>query len=60
MMIHVNTTTGSWRECLQQLQVNLRVMNTHEGKSDQSPAVQVFSNEGVDIIAILESIKQRR
>jgi hypothetical protein len=35
-------------------------MNTHEGKGDQSPAAQMFSNEGVDYIAILESIKQRR
>jgi hypothetical protein len=60
MRIHVNTAAGSWRERLQQLQVNLRVMNTHEGKCDQSPAAQMFSNEGVDGIAILESIKQRR
>jgi hypothetical protein len=60
MRIHVNTSTGIWRERLQQLQVNLRVMNTHEGKCDQSPAVQVLSNEGVDSIAVLESIKQRR
>jgi hypothetical protein len=35
-------------------------MNAHEGKCDQSPTVQVLSNEGVDSIAILESIKQRR
>jgi hypothetical protein len=60
MRIHVNTVAGSWRERLQQLQVNLRVMNTHEGKCDQSLAAQVLSNEGVDSIAILESIKQRR
>jgi hypothetical protein len=60
MRIHVNTATGSWRECLQQLQVNLRVMNAHEGKCDQSPTAQVLSNEGVDSIAVLESIKQRR
>jgi hypothetical protein len=60
MMIHVNTTTRSWRERLQQLQVNLRVMNTHEGKGDQSPAAQVFSNERVESITVLESIKQRR
>jgi hypothetical protein len=60
MRIHLNTATGSWRERLQQLQVNLRVMNTHEGKYDQSPTAQVLPNEGVDSIAVLESIKQRR
>jgi hypothetical protein len=60
MRIHVNTAAGSWRERLQQLKVNLRVMNTHEGKYDQSPASQMFSNEGVDSFAVLESIKQRR
>jgi hypothetical protein len=60
MIFHVNTTTGGWRERLQQLQVNLRVMSTHEGKGNHSSAMQVFSNKGVDSIAILESIKQRR
>jgi hypothetical protein len=60
MVIHVNMTTGGWREHLQQLQVNLRVMSTHEGKGDHSSAAQVLSNKGVDNIAILESIKQRR
>jgi hypothetical protein len=35
-------------------------MDTHKGKGDQSPAAQMFSNEGVDSIAILESVKQRR
>jgi hypothetical protein len=60
MMIHVNMATGGWRERLYQLQVNLKVMSTHEGKCDHSSAAQLFSNEGVDSIAILESIKQRR
>jgi hypothetical protein len=59
-MFHINTTTGRWREHLQQLQVNLGVMSTHEGKGDHGSAVQVLSNKGVDSIAILESIKQRR
>jgi hypothetical protein len=35
-------------------------MNAHEGKRDQGSAAQVFSNEGVDSSAVLESIKQRR
>jgi hypothetical protein len=35
-------------------------MNVHEGKHDQSTAAQVLSNKGVDSIAVLESIKQRR
>jgi hypothetical protein len=60
MMIHINMTTGRWRERLQQLQVNLRVMSMHEGKGDHSSAAQVLSNKGVDSTAILESIKQRR
>jgi hypothetical protein len=60
MRIHVNTADGSWRERLQQLQVNLRVMNTHEGKGDQSLTAQMLLNEGVDSIAVLELIKQRR
>jgi hypothetical protein len=60
MRIHVNMVAGSWRECLQQFQVDLRVMNMHKGKGNQSPAAQMFSNEGVDSIAVLESIKQHR
>jgi hypothetical protein len=60
MGIHVNTPAGSWRKRLQQLQVNLRIMDAHKGKRDQSSTVQVFSNERLDIIAVLESIKQRR
>jgi hypothetical protein len=59
MRIHVNMAAGSWRERLQQLQVNLRVMNTHEGKGNQSPAAQMLSNEGVDSVVVLEPIKQR-
>jgi hypothetical protein len=60
MGIHVNTPAGSWRKRLQQLQVNLRIMDAHEGKRDQSSAAQVLSNERVDSIAVLESIKQHR
>jgi hypothetical protein len=60
MRVHVNTATGSWRECLQQFQVDLRVVHTHKGKGDQSSAVQMFPNEGIDSIAVLKSIKQRR
>jgi hypothetical protein len=60
MRIHVNTAAGSWRKRLQQLQVDLRVMDTHKGKGDQSPAAQMFSNEGVDSIAVLEFVKQRK
>jgi hypothetical protein len=33
-------------------------MNAHKGKGDQSPAAQMFPNEAVDSVAILESIKQ--
>jgi hypothetical protein len=57
MRIHVNTAAGIWRERLQQFQVNLRVMNTHKGKGDQSPAAQMFSNEGIDSVAVLKSIE---
>jgi hypothetical protein len=60
MMLHLNTTTGGWRERLQQLQVNLGIMSTHEGKGDHGSAVQVLLNKIVDGIAILESIKQHR
>jgi hypothetical protein len=35
-------------------------MDMHKGKGDQSPAMQMFSNEGVDSIAVLKSVKQRR
>jgi hypothetical protein len=35
-------------------------MNAHKGKGDQSPAAQMFPNEGVDSVAVLKSIKQRR
>jgi hypothetical protein len=34
MRVHVNMATGSWRERLQQFQVDLRVMNAHKGKGD--------------------------
>jgi hypothetical protein len=60
MRIHINTAAGSWRERLQQFQVDLRVMNAHKGKGDQSLTAQMFSNEGVDSITVLESIKQCR
>jgi hypothetical protein len=60
MMIHVYTAAGSWRERLQQFQVDLRITSAHKGKGDQSPAAKMFSNEAIDSIAVLESIKQHR
>jgi hypothetical protein len=56
-MIHVYTAAGSWKERLPQFQVDLRIMSTHKGKGDQSPAAKMFPNEAIDIVAILESIK---
>jgi hypothetical protein len=35
-------------------------MHIHKGKGDQSSAAQMFPNEGIDSIAVLESIKQCR
>jgi hypothetical protein len=32
----------------------------HKGKGDQSPAAQMLTNEAIDSIAILETIKQHR
>jgi hypothetical protein len=58
-MIHVNAATGSWRERLQQFQVDVRIMSAHKGKGDQSPASKMFANEVIDSVAVLESIKQR-
>jgi hypothetical protein len=60
MRVHVNLAAGSWRERLQQFQVDLRVMSAHKGQGDQSPTAQMFPNEGINSIAVLESIKQRR
>jgi hypothetical protein len=60
MRVHVNTAAGSWRERLQQFQVNLRIINAHKGKGDQSPATQMFPNEAINSVAVLKSIKQRR
>jgi hypothetical protein len=59
MRVHVNTAAGSWRERLQQFQVDLRIMNAHKGKGGQSPAAKMFPNEAIDSVAVLESIKQR-
>jgi hypothetical protein len=58
--IHVNVATRSWREHLQQFQVDLGVMGPHEGKGDQSPAAKMLANKAIDSFAILKSIKQRR
>jgi hypothetical protein len=33
-------------------------MSTHKGKGDQSPAAKMFTNEAIDSVAILKSIKQ--
>jgi hypothetical protein len=60
MIIHVNTATGSWRERLQQFQVDLWIMGVHEKKSDQSPAAKMLANEAIDSVAILEMSKQHR
>jgi hypothetical protein len=57
--IHANTATGSWREHLQQFQVDLGIMGAHEGKGDQSPAAKMLTNKAIDRVAVLESIKQR-
>jgi hypothetical protein len=35
-------------------------MDANEGKGDHGSAAQMFSNKGVDSIAILESVEQRR
>jgi hypothetical protein len=35
-------------------------MSAHKGKGDQSPAAQMLTNEAIDSVAILETIKQRR
>jgi hypothetical protein len=59
MRVHVNAAAGSWREHLQHFQVDLRIMNAHKEKGDQSPAAQMFPNEAITSVAILESIKQR-
>jgi hypothetical protein len=59
MMIHVNTAAASRRERLQQFQVDLRIISAHKGKGDQSPTAKMFTNEAIDNVAVLESIKQR-
>jgi hypothetical protein len=35
-------------------------MSTHESKCDHGSAAQVFPNEGIHSVAILEPIEQRR
>jgi hypothetical protein len=59
MILHVNMAAGSWRERLQQFQVDLGIVSAHKGKGDQSPVAKMFPNEAIDSIAVLESIKQR-
>jgi hypothetical protein len=35
-------------------------MSAHKGKGDLSPTAKMFTNEAIDSVAVLESIKQRR
>jgi hypothetical protein len=58
--VHVNAATGSWREHLQQFQVDLGIVGTHEGKSNQGPAAKMLANKAIDTFAVLKSIKQSR
>jgi hypothetical protein len=60
MRFHVNMAAGSWRERLQQFQVDLRIVHAHKGTGNQSSAAQMFPNKGINSIVVLESIKQRR
>jgi hypothetical protein len=60
MVLHVNATTGGWRKCFQQLQVDLRIMSMHESKGNHGSAAQMLSDKGVHSISILKSVKQRR
>jgi hypothetical protein len=58
MRVHLNTTARSQRQRLHQVHVNLWIAGSHEGKGYQSPAPQVFTNEPVDGLTILEAAKQ--
>jgi hypothetical protein len=58
--IHVYTATGSWREHLQQFQVDLGIMGAHEGNGNQGPAVEMLTNKAINSFAVLKSVKQSR
>jgi hypothetical protein len=59
-IVHVNVATGSWREHLQQFQVDLAIVGAHEGKGNQRPAAKMLANKAIDSFAILKLIKQSR
>jgi hypothetical protein len=50
--------TRSWREHLQQFQVDLVIVGAHEGKGNQGPAAKMLANKAINSFAILKSIKQ--
>jgi hypothetical protein len=56
--VHVYATTGSWREHLQQFQVDLRIVGAHEGKGNQGPAAKMLANKKINSFAVLKPIKQ--
>jgi hypothetical protein len=58
--VHVYAATRSWREHLQQFQVDLGVMGMHEGKGNQGPAAKMLANKAINSFAILKSIRQSR
>jgi hypothetical protein len=58
--VHVYAATGSWREHLQQFQVNLGIMGAHKGKGNQGPALEMLTNKAINSFAVLKSIKQSR
>jgi hypothetical protein len=57
VVLHINATTGGRRKRLQKLQVDLRIMSTHESKGDHGSAAQMLSDKGVHSISILELIE---
>jgi hypothetical protein len=58
--VHVNAATGSWREHLQQLQVDLGIVGAHKGKGNLGPATKMLANKAINSFAVLKSIKQSR
>jgi hypothetical protein len=60
MRVHINTTTGSRRQYLHQIHIDLGIISPHEGEGDQSPTVQVLSNEAINGVTIFEATKQHR
>jgi hypothetical protein len=60
MHVYINMTTGSQRQHLHQIHVDLRITSPHEGEGDQSPAAQMLSNEAINDVTIFEATKQCR